>query len=177
MKRIITDNFSQWKDTIFDRTGKIKKVRIRTKRKCLVIKNTSVPNTLDLNAVTYKNFKENFFNSLDSFTYSDFLAKRNCGSKIPNLNIPEMLVKTKYIDTLTLDKIFENNGWENFNKIYSISTDLVEISRVGFNKNNTQAMIYYSRSNCGLCGSGYLCLYEFKNGKWYLIEKFMEWIS
>lgn len=177
MKTVILDNFSQWKDTLFDKAGKIKKVETPTKRNSIIIKKTTVPNTLQLKASTYHNLKENIFNSLDSITYKDFLDKRNRVSEIKYLNISETLIKTKYIDTVALDSIFKKGGWKKFNKLYSLSTDLVEISRVGFNKDKTQALIYYSRSNCGLCGSGYLCLYELINGRWRLVEKYMEWIA
>ncbi len=176
MKAVVLDNFSTLQENATDKTDTKSTVKLQP-RKSIVIKKTTVSSTLKLQASDYPNFRKNVFNTLDSLTYIDFLEKRNSIREIEDLQISDKLIKIRFIDTIRLANIFETGGWGKFNKTYSLSTNLVQISRVGFNKDSTQALVYYSSSNCGLCGSGYICLYELIKSKWYLVEKYMEWIS
>jgi hypothetical protein len=48
----------------------------------------------------------------------------------------------------------ENDGWKVFHKKYPTAGGFITLSRVGFNKEKTQSLIYVAH-NCGwLCGEG-----------------------
>ena len=58
------------------------------------------------------------------------------------------------------------DGWNEFYKKYPDSSGYITFSRVGFNSNETKALIY-RRTNCGgLCGYGGYILLSKDNGTW-----------
>jgi hypothetical protein len=71
----------------------------------------------------------------------------------------------------------ENDGWKMFHKKYPTAGGFITLSRVGFNKEKTQALIYAAH-NCGwLCGEGNYILLVKKDNIWKIEEKLMNWIS
>jgi len=59
-------------------------------------------------------------------------------------------------------------GWNNFYKQYPKTQGITTFSRIGYNKNKTQALIYYWTQTRGLGGGGYYVLYVRKHDKWAL---------
>ena len=53
----------------------------------------------------------------------------------------------------------------------------VSISRPIFNEDFTKAIIIIANVSCPQCGGGETRLYEYKNGRWEIIETTFEWIS
>jgi hypothetical protein len=82
--------------------------------------------------------------------------------------------KARYalVDADEIDGFFRvkgPGGWEDFYKKYPKSGGFVTFSRVGFNSDRTQALVYQSHSCGGLCGGGSCLLFEKKGGVW--VEK------
>ena len=68
----------------------------------------------------------------------------------------------------------ENAFYEKFG-----SRSLVYLSRVGFNKNKTQALLSYTSNDgiCGNCSTNYIYVLSKKKGGWKIESKVMSWIS
>lgn len=71
------------------------------------------------------------------------------------------------------------DGWENFyqNPKYRKSQGILIFSNIGFNKEKTQALLYYGNQSHWMSGAGYLILFEKINGKWKLSQSSLAWIS
>jgi hypothetical protein len=64
----------------------------------------------------------------------------------------------------TFDKM--GRGWEKFYRKYPGSEGFVTFSRVGFNRDRTQALVYQAYSCGGTCGGGTYYLLTKENGIW-----------
>ncbi|HEX8748752.1 MAG TPA: hypothetical protein VF717_16385 [Pyrinomonadaceae bacterium] len=118
-----------------------------------------------------KNFFDELKNSspdLQPETVNDLQVKsQNATSRLE----PKLSIKIKYIlaKDEELDDLFKNNvmgGWEAFHKKYPKSSGFLVFSRVGFNSDKTQAVVYKGWSCGGLCGGGGYLLMTKKNGVW-----------
>jgi hypothetical protein len=67
-----------------------------------------------------------------------------------------------------LDNFFnqDGGGWEEFYRKYPESRGYSTFSRVGFNADKTQALVYQAHGCGGLCGGGAYVLLVKKNGVW-----------
>ena len=54
---------------------------------------------------------------------------------------------------------------------------LLEVSRVGFNSDTTQALVYVGRTDVPLAGGGYYHVLRRRYNKWKIIGIVMTWIS
>lgn len=71
----------------------------------------------------------------------------------------------------------QENGWVKFHKKYPKAKGIVSFSRIGFNQENTQALVSVS-FGCGfLCGEGNFILLQKENGKWTIQNKIGLWVS
>ncbi|HEU0180378.1 MAG TPA: hypothetical protein VFV58_39580 [Blastocatellia bacterium] len=71
----------------------------------------------------------------------------------------------------------ELDGWNEFYKKYPGSSGYITFSRVGFNSDETKALIY-RQTNCGgLCGYGGYILLSKDNGAWKEIGSYGCWES
>ncbi len=106
----------------------------------------------------------------------DFKNKNVKTYKLENkFSIPQTVV---LISDEELNKIFQNEtGWDVFNKIYPNSSGIIQISRVGFNSNQTQAIVYYGYQRGLLWGEGYLIYLTKDEGKWMVREQVGLWVS
>lgn len=79
-------------------------------------------------------------------------------------------IKRQYIlvSEKEIDDIFKKGGgwWEEFYRRYPETRGFVTFSRVGFNVDKTQALVYQSHSCGGLCGGGGYVLLVKVNGVW-----------
>ncbi len=62
-------------------------------------------------------------------------------------------------------------------KLYPSSIGLLQFSRPGFNRNRTQALIYYGHLVDSLASSGVFELYALHESTWCLSGRFTEWES
>jgi hypothetical protein len=70
-----------------------------------------------------------------------------------------------------------DRAWTRFYAKYPNSSGLIFLSKVGFNSDRTQAMLYAGRQCGGLCGSGSYLLLNKRNGKWFVEEDMGLWVS
>lgn len=69
------------------------------------------------------------------------------------------------------------DGMQELRRLYPNSQGFMSLSRVGFNKDATQAIVYLGNVCGGLCGSGQFFLLAKDNGKWKIKLSSMAWVS
>src|SRR5262249_22310511 len=115
--------------------------------------------------------------SLEKETLADFQAK----SKRPYPLRPTLELKVPYklISEKELGEFFgkEYIKWDSFYEKYPQSQGVMELSRVGFNRNRTQALVYRGNQSDGLAGAGGFVLLTKENGLWTIKEWAGWWIS
>jgi len=77
------------------------------------------------------------------------------------------------------NQIFDQNqsGWEIFYGRYPEAPGITSLSRVGFNANLDQALVYLGTQSNWLAGAGYYILLKKVNGVWSIDQQVMTWIS
>jgi hypothetical protein len=76
-----------------------------------------------------------------------------------------------------MNEIFGNNGWEEFYSRYPEASGSTTVSRVGFNRDLTEALVYVGNQAAPLAGMGNLIRLEKRNGEWRIMDQLMLWIS
>jgi hypothetical protein len=119
--------------------------------------------------VFYAGLKESSKELLDE-TIEDYKAR----NRKPHKLSPRLSVKVRYalVDAGEIAGFFKKNGpagWKDFYSKYPTSGGFITFSRVGFNSDKTQALVYQSRHCGGLCGEGSCLLFVKKDGAW--VEK------
>ena len=117
----------------------------------------------------YAGLKESSKELLDE-TIEDYKSK----NRKPHKLSPRLSVKVRYVlvDADEIRGFFKGKGpagWEDFYKKYPTSGGFLTFSRVGFNSDKTQALVYQSHNCGGLCGEGSCLLFVKKDGAW--VEK------
>src|SRR5581483_10093465 len=79
------------------------------------------------------------------------------------------------VDETQLDSIFKAGDWFAFYNRFPGSPGIMAFSRVGFNEDGTQALLYASNTCGGLCGGGYYVLMEKHNGRWVIVKEIEMW--
>jgi hypothetical protein len=75
-------------------------------------------------------------------------------------------------------EIFKDGGsWNEFYTGYPDSQGIMTISRVGFNREQDQALVYVGNQSDGKAGAGYCVLLTKENGVWTVQGKVMIWVS
>jgi hypothetical protein len=69
------------------------------------------------------------------------------------------------------------DGWERFYQRYPTSGGIIDLSRVGFNAEMTQALVYYGAQSHWLDGGGFYFLLSKEGGTWKVVGQAMTWIS
>ena len=83
-----------------------------------------------------------------------------------------------FIGEQELTEIFDQeNGWEQFYRAYPESSGLITFSRVGFNRQHNQALVYLGIQSDYLAGRGYLILLTKENDHWNIENITTSWIS
>lgn len=78
-----------------------------------------------------------------------------------------------------MNLIFDVNtsGWDVFYTRYPNSPGITTISRIGFNADFTQALVYIGTQSHWLAGAGYYVLLVKVSGTWKIEQQVMVWIS
>ena len=163
----------QQPDTIFDRNGKIKRIK-ESQVAEIVLLNKTETFLFDPKVSTLEMFNCNGLSLLDSATYNDFILKNKNSIILPKFESEQALINVLSKDEL--NDIFDHGGWEKYHRKYKYNP-IVKVSRPGFNKNKDLAFIYYSTTSGGLSGAGYYLILKKENGKWIRKEYRLDWIS
>ena len=70
-----------------------------------------------------------------------------------------------------------DEGWKSFYKKYPNTQGVTTLSRVGFNQEKTQALVYIASSGACFGGSGYLVILQKQFDSWKIVNQQMLWIS
>lgn len=145
-----------------------------SKATLLVIKADTVTNHFS-GPEEWKNVSEQL-PTLSEQTVEDYKTKNTDPQQIKELDI-----KTKHVllGKKDLDQIFKagREGREEFYKQYPDSGGLIGFSRVGFNGQMDQALVYVEHWCGGLCGTGHYVLLKKDGGAWKVVVKHIVWVS
>jgi hypothetical protein len=100
-------------------------------------------------------------------TVNDLKAKNNEHHRFTrrfNITRRYVLISEKDIDDLFRKGV--GDGWEKFYRKYPKTDGYATFSRVGFNAEKTQALVYQAHGCGGLCGGGSYILLTKTNGVW-----------
>jgi hypothetical protein len=90
-----------------------------------------------------------------------------------NLRVKYLLVNEK-----ELNEIFQNpDGWSDFYRKYPRSQGLMALSRVGFNQESNQALVYVGNQAGLKAGAGYYVSLAKENGTWIIQHEVETWVS
>lgn len=93
----------------------------------------------------------------------------------------EMEIGREYtlLDDEEMSDIFNNyeDGWDEFYRRYPDSPGITTFSKVGFNPDRTEALVYMGAQFHYLAGSGNLIRLEKQDGVWKIMDEIMLWIS
>jgi hypothetical protein len=121
---------------------------------------------VDAQADFYEKIKEDS-PALLTETVDDLRAKNKESFKLTrNFNI-----KPQYVLVSEQDLSFDakaGDWWKTFHDKYPKARGIMTFSRVGFNSNKTQALVYRANHCGGLCGGGNYYLLRKKNGVWVI---------
>lgn len=144
---------------------------------------TNNQHLMDENSVKY--YEENsmfttsgLFNlKLDEVLVEDYNTKNaeehELGNKFSTLQEVILLSEER------MDEIFwgSGGGWSEFYSLYPGSTGTVDFSRVGFNKDKTQALVYFGNQSYYTAGAGYYIMLSKEEEEWKIVDRVMVWIS
>jgi hypothetical protein len=120
--------------------------------------------------------RENFGGMLEPETLDDYRAKNRRYHRLnPNLalGVPYVLVSEGQIA-----KIFkQSRGWDRFYNIYPNSNGILTFSRVGFNAQTNQALVYHGSQTHYLAGVGRYVLLTKKEDIWTVDNTVETWVS
>ncbi len=110
----------------------------------------------------------------------DFNVKNTMVSKLGK----SLLLEKKYeivageVEQIDADMRSGKNGWEAYFKRYPKSQGLISLSRVGFCKNKTMAVVYIANRFSADGGWGKLVLLRTtRSRKWQIVKEVVLWIS
>lgn len=114
---------------------------------------------------------------MDAETAASFRARNDAAYPVPadmDLGLPYVL-----LTTAEMNQIFDINtsGWDVFYTRYPNSPGITTVSRIGFNADFTQALVYTGTMSHWLAGAGYYLLLDKSSGDWKVVTKVMAWIS
>lgn len=130
----------------------------------------------DIKDSDYVYFKQNLKN-LKKETFDDFRINNEKSDTIKNYfsnDFDVIILSKNEIDSIFFEK---TSSWEAFYKKYGQTQGLLSFSKIGFDKEHLQALLYYGNQSDWLEGNGYFILFEKIGGKWIEKSSFTSWIS
>lgn len=120
--------------------------------------------------------REKLGTAIESETLNDYSAKNKQSYQLDqdiSLDVPYVL-----LSEAELTKIFEREGgWDRFYEIYPNSQGIMTLSRVGFNTQIDQALVYIGNQADYLAGRGYYVLLTKKGDVWTVNNMILARIS
>lgn len=109
--------------------------------------------------------RENTLPDFSRETLIDFLAKNRRSYPVdPDLNPEGRLICLSEEETRHI--LRDEDGWDRLRSAYPGSEGTIELSRVGFNREVTQAVIYAGQTVHWLAGSGNCWIFSRSDGAW-----------
>jgi len=109
--------------------------------------------------------------------FNDFAAKNKEVQKLKDnfeIELKRTLIKKDEIEEIFKDR---ENGWERFYKSFPDSGGFIGFSRVVFNVEKKQALVYMEHNCHDLCASGHFVLLKKGKEGWVVEKGYMPWIS
>ncbi len=107
-------------------------------------------------------------------TLENFRIK-NAGSHLLDSSF-NLTVEVLLISDEEVREIFQKGGWEGFYAKYPFSQGIMTLSRVGFNIEMNQALLYVANEADDSVGGGYYILFAKVNGIWDIQEWVISWV-
>src|SRR6266850_2743089 len=111
---------------------------------------------------------------LERDTLNDYQARNKDEQQLSSLF--NLKVKSELIDGRNIDELLEKNfieGWQAIKAKYPDSNGVITLSRVGFNRQKTQALVYIAISCGPHCGEGNFMLLSKTRDGWSIRSKLM----
>ena len=128
--------------------------------------------------------KSNEFNVLPQ-TYSSLLHRNQLTATIDStklaLSVPCAVLDAEALEKffpdgdLSVDDIYAN--WDGFYETYPGSTGIIQVSRVGFNTEGSEALIYVSDIYHDLAAVGYFVQLTREAGTWTIHSYAVSWVA
>ncbi len=101
------------------------------------------------------------------------------GQRMPLADRFGLAVPVVLLGEQEMSAIFQGTGggWDEFYRRFPGAQGTMELSRVGFNTDMTQALVYVGNQSHYLAGAGFYVLLARENGVWTIQESVMAWIS
>jgi phage pi2 protein 07 len=115
--------------------------------------------------------------ALQKTTFNDFQAKNKEPHRLDesfNLSVNYVLISKAEEDELLYQRA---DGWVAFYKKYPKSQGVMTLSRVGFNPEMNQALVYVGNQSGPKTGAGYYMLLARENGNWVIKDRYGAWLS
>src|SRR5947209_3600747 len=110
--------------------------------------------------------------ALQKTTFNDFRAKNEQPHRLDepfNLSVNYALISKDEENELLYQRA---DGWVAFYKKYPKAQGILTISRVGFNPEMNQALVYVGNQSGPKTGAGYYVLLARENGTWTIKERY-----
>ncbi|KYK31890.1 MAG: hypothetical protein HXS48_07765 [Theionarchaea archaeon] len=108
-------------------------------------------------------------------TFDDFQIKNT--QPCPLADFFDLDVTVVFMNEKEVREHFQNDAWFELYAKYPFSQGIMTLSRVGFNSEMNQALVYVGNQKEILSGAGYYVLLTKMNGVWIIQDKVMIWIS
>jgi hypothetical protein len=143
----------------------------------LVIMEQTQTDVLDLASdETYQHVEESLQHLLAD-TLTNFKTRNDSSYPLKT----SMILGRRYTLFSEKDKqdLFQINqsGWDVFYNRYPEAPGIITLSRVGFNEQNDQALVYLGIQSYWLAGSGNFYLLNKIDGEWVIDQQVMTWVS
>lgn len=116
--------------------------------------------------------------ALEGDTLNDYQARNRDEERLSNLfnlKVQSELISGRDIDDLLAKNFIE--GWQAIKDKYPDSNGIITLSKVGFNRQTTQALVYVAISCGPHCGEGNFILLSKAKGIWSIQSKLMMNVS
>jgi hypothetical protein len=127
------------------------------------------------------NWEQNTLNRMPEVsvaTFGDYLVKnRQCSSLLEGTELKSRYTVIPDEEVMAVIRSEEAGGWDAFYRKYPNSIGFLTFSRIGFNPELNQALVYTGRYHGVRRGSGMDVLLSKKTGSWVVVKRYKSWSS
>ena len=125
------------------------------------------------------NWEEDMLNQMPEAsvaTFGDYLLKnKQCTSLLESSDLKSRYTVIPDKEVMTAIRSEEAGGWDGFYRMYPNSIGFLTFSRIGFNSEVNQALVYTGRYYGVRKGRGTHVLLTKKNGSWVVVQQYKAW--